>query len=125
MINPGDILLTTKGIAPHEGIYVGSGRVFHNHPDNSGEAIVDLKDFAKSGDYSIKSRVSNPIVGQRIMANIRTMLRCPGRYDVLRYNCQHSVNKALSGVAHSPLIKGLSVAVLVVAAMQLIGKLRQ
>lgn len=91
---PGDKLIRPKAVLlGHPGIYLPNGMVFHNAPP--GEQMTSLREYAAGNLIRVEAQPQR--VRDRAIASAYHMLRNPSRYDLSTYNCDDSVNMALSG----------------------------
>ena len=97
-LRPGDVVSRPKGLVTHVGLVVDGGGVLHNVP-GEGEHVTSLESFAAGKPVSVRRADSS--------ARLRMLARAGhdvgGRdYHLLRNNCEHTVNRARDGHAHSP-----------------------
>lgn len=109
LLIPGAILTRAKagGLIEHEGLYLGSGQVFHNTPER-GDHISTLAEFARN--QSIRIRRTDGRLVPPALIRARQLAWMNRRYDVATYNCQHSVRKALGCTVESPQAQGWTIA---------------
>ncbi len=101
----GDVLSRRKGLVMHRGIALGDGRVLHNTPGR-GEHISTESDFANGHRVRVES--ASYTARQRALAHAAELER-EGRgrsYHLFGNNCEHTVNRATSGDARSPQLRG-------------------
>lgn len=106
---PGAVLSRPKagGLIEHEGLYVGSGQVFHNTPER-GDHFSTLAEFARN--HNMRIRYTDSWLVPAVLSRAQQLARMNRRYDVATYNCQHSVRKALGWTVESPQAKGWTIA---------------
>ena len=89
----------------HRGIALGDGRVLHNTPGR-GEHISSEHEFANGH----RVRVESASYGARQRALAQAARLEGGRtgrsYHLFGNNCEHTVNRAASGDARSPQLRG-------------------
>ena len=103
---PGDIVSRRKGLVMHKGIVTRDGRVLHNTPFK-GEHVCSEAEF-RAGE---RLRVERLERGDRQRVLIRAESNNARRYNLLTNNCEHTVNRAISGRAHSPQLRSWVVGV--------------
>lgn len=86
----------------HVGVYVGNGRVFHNHPVR-GEELVSLNDFATGRKITVRRPGVSDVSG--FFHRVREARAKPTPYRFLTNNCEHTVSKLRTGVARSPQVQ--------------------
>ena len=110
-LNIGDILIRNEknlSIIKHHGIYVGK----HNNIDivaenqkGYGVRYVSMEDFL-NGEKLVRIERNNltEFEKRKLIERINKEIISNKNYDLVNYNCEHFVNKMLSGVAKSPQI---------------------
>ena len=114
---PGDIVSRRKGPVMHKGVVTRDGRVLHNTPFK-GEHICSEAEFRAGKRLRVERLEQHE--RHRALHHADQADRYGGaRYNLLTNNCEHTVNRATSGRAHSPQLKswvaGVGVAVLAFA----------
>ncbi|MGE0622342.1 MAG: hypothetical protein AB7I04_02745 [Pseudomonadales bacterium] len=93
---PGDVVSRRKGPFMHRGLVLADGRILHNSPFR-GEHVVSESEFR--GGHRL--HVSHTECPRR--RRFAAAAEPGGRgYNVLTNNCEHTVNRALTGEAKSP-----------------------
>jgi len=103
---PGDIVSRRKGLAMHKGVVTRDGRVLHNTPFK-GEHVSSEAEF-RAGR---RLRVERLEQRDRHRALDHADNHERRRYNLLTNNCEHTVNRAATGRAHSPQLKSWVVGV--------------
>jgi hypothetical protein len=103
---PGDIVSRRKGLVMHKGIVTRDGRVLHNTPFK-GEHVCSEAEF-RAGK---RLRVQRLERSERDHALNHADGHDARRYNLLTNNCEHTVNRAISGRAHSPQLRSWVVGV--------------
>ncbi len=93
---PGDVVSRRKGPFMHRGVVLADGSILHNSPFR-GEHVVSESEF-RAGRRLHVSHTECPR-RRRFAAAARPAER---GYNVLTNNCEHTVNRALTGEAKSP-----------------------
>lgn len=94
---PGDVVSRRKGPFMHRGLVLSDGSILHNSPFR-GEHVVSETEF-RAGRRLHIDRTECPR-RRRFAAAARPD---DGKgYNVLTNNCEHTVNRAVSGEARSP-----------------------
>ena len=97
----GDIVSRRKGLVMHKGVSLGNGLVLHNTPGR-GEHVATEEEF-RAGKRMYTQRVGGAV---RRPSLARSQLEYGRRYHLLNNNCEHTVNRAVHGDAHSPQLRG-------------------
>ena len=103
----GDVLIRTKGIFKHFGIFIGlwNGQyiVAENNP-KSGVKYITLNQFLSGKPLQgIEYFKGTESERQQIIPYINSII---GRnYDLVNYNCEHFANEVQTGKAHSKQVK--------------------
>ncbi|MCZ6711414.1 MAG: hypothetical protein O7B25_13720 [Gammaproteobacteria bacterium] len=103
---PGDIVSRRKGLVMHKGIVTRDGRVLHNTPFK-GEHICSEAEF-RAGKRLWVERLER---SERDHALNHADAHNARGYNLLTNNCEHTVNRAISGRAHSPQLRSWVVGV--------------
>lgn len=98
IITPGDILSRRKGLVTHKGVFLGKGRVFHLLPGKNAH-VCSWEEFAAGEAVRIKKLTDAERL--RVLQSINDELESGRRYNALRNNCQHAVNRLRRGVSYS------------------------
>lgn len=100
----------------HVAVYIGNGLVLHNAVGGQEEAIP-LERFLHGGKVIAEN--PGPFDVQSFLWRVQQILAAPLAYDLITNNCEHTVYRALFGVARSPqlavfagIVTGLGVAAL-------------
>lgn len=101
----GDVLSRRKGLVMHRGIALGDGRVLHNTPGR-GEHISSEREFANG--HRVRVQPGSYRARQSALGHATRLERgAAGRpYHLFGNNCEHTVNRATSGAASSPQLRG-------------------
>ena len=113
---PGDIVARRKGFVMHKGVVLGDGRILHNTPWR-GEHVSTEREFRAGKPLRVTPLDESS--RERALATAATSSR---RYNLFTNNCEHTVNRATTGHASSPQLRGWIVgaglAVLAVAVLR-------
>jgi hypothetical protein len=100
---PGDIVSRRKGLVMHKGVVTRDGRVLHNTPFR-GEHICSEAEF-RAGRRLRAERLEQR-ERHRALHHADNVDDYSGAgYNLLTNNCEHTVNRATTGKAHSPQLK--------------------
>lgn len=89
----------------HVGVYVGSGRVLHNH-FNRGVEIISMDEFSGNKEIIlIESGMDNVLM---LQPRINFVLSQLNKYSAITNNCEHVARFIRSGVQKSPQLNGFS-----------------
>lgn len=118
----GDLLSVPKlaGLVSHLGIVVDTDRVLSNEPGR-GEHLSTVAEFAKGRPISVIRTNASP---DAVQAQAKSILTRPRQYDPLSNNCEHTVSRALSGIARSPQLVAWLALLLAVGAVYLLARRR-
>jgi len=115
---PGDTLTRRKGLVSHHGVALGDGRVLHNMP-GLGEHISSEAEFGAGRKVKVRRRS----LAERERALAAAERQTAGRgYHLFTNNCEHTVNRASTGQAHSPQLRGWVAGVTLAAAALVITR---
>jgi hypothetical protein len=110
MYRVGDKLGVDESIYTHVGVFLGNGRVFHNHW-RYGAEIITIEAFCNGKEIRILSRgIHNTFEFEK---RVKHLLMARKPYDFLVNNCEHAVTYVLYGAAKSPQIAFYGVACLI------------
>lgn len=98
-LKPGSLLIRSKGIVEHVGIYLGYGRVIHTVPE-TGIAVVNIEQFGAGRD--IRTIKAENVDEPTLAARIKELVAGNKEYSLLSNNCQHIANFILTGSKKSP-----------------------
>lgn len=113
MLPIGSELSVPRSFYLHKGAYLGDGRVLHNHSER-GEEVVTLDQFADGGAITVTRYGVEDVAA--FFARAAETLANPGRYEFIRNNCDHTVNRLRTGIAKSPQVLVWGCATLALAA---------
>lgn len=99
---PGDTISRRKGLVKHQGVALGDGRVLHNIPGR-GEHISTEAEFSLGRKVSVVQR--SRAEREHALSSAASW-RASRRYSLFTNNCEHTVNRASSGRAKSPQLRG-------------------
>lgn len=99
---PGDTVSRRKGLVKHHGVALGDGRVLHNIPGR-GEHISSEAEFSLGRKVSVVKRSRSE--RERAMSSAANW-HAPRSYSLFTNNCEHTVNRASTGQAKSPQLRG-------------------
>lgn len=94
---PGDIVSRRKGFVMHKGIALADGRILHNSPFR-GEHICSEAEF-RDGKMLYATRLERHQRARALREADRDISR---GYNLFTNNCEHTVNRATTGIAQSP-----------------------
>ena len=97
---PGDVVSRRKGLVMHRGVVLSDGSILHNSPFR-GEHVVSEAEF-RDGKRLHVSHTECPRQ-RRFAAAARPS--DSGSYNLFTNNCEHTVNRAISGESSSPQLK--------------------
>ncbi len=106
MYTVGSILSVQRSLYQHVGAYLGNGLVLQNSRPR-GEEIVTIQKFSEGTSFTVKD--PGPICEFSFLDRAYAIANNPRRYSFLSNNCEHTVTKALYGVARSPTIQFASI----------------
>ena len=99
---PGDTISRRKGLVMHQGVALGDGRVLHNIPGR-GEHISSEAEFSRGRKISVLKR--SRAEREQALASAASWRASRG-YSLFTNNCEHTVNRASTGRAKSPQLRG-------------------
>lgn len=99
---PGDTVSRRKGLVKHQGVALGDGRVLHNIPGR-GEHISSEAEFSLGRKVSVVKRSRSE--RERALSSAANW-HAPRSYSLFTNNCEHTVNRASTGQARSPQLRG-------------------
>lgn len=88
-----------KTFYKHVGVYIGGGKVLHNHSVR-GEEIVPLHTFAQGSRITARSGVVQD--SYAFIQRVQSIALNPEPYSWFSNNCDHTVHKAVYGKSWSP-----------------------
>ncbi len=107
-----------RGPSIHQMILTRSGMIFHNTPDK-GEHLTTLDD-ALAGLPGKRFDIK-PEYQEAAYIRLIESIKNPQAYDAILNNCQHTVNRILTGVAESPTLKIVGIITVTVGVTVLIS----